>query len=152
GASACADDIEIGAGATLLSMMDRGIHLQVHWCVLSGAGDREKEARASAADFLSQAVSAQVEVTTGSSNRRRGLPSLYRFFDANRFFSQAGSVRFCAQHRPVFCRRRFCLGLPSVTVHDWQRNRRVVERHCIDGFNARLLILGAALLSARSSV
>jgi LmbE family N-acetylglucosaminyl deacetylase len=57
-----ADDIEIGAGATLLSMMDRGIHLQVHWCVLSGAGDREKEARASAADFLSQAASTQVEV------------------------------------------------------------------------------------------
>jgi LmbE family N-acetylglucosaminyl deacetylase len=57
-----ADDIEIGAGATLLSMMDRGIHLQVHWCVLSGSGDREKEARASAADFLSQAASTQVEV------------------------------------------------------------------------------------------
>jgi len=57
-----ADDIEIGAGATLLSMIDRGIHLQVHWCVLSGAGDREKEARASAADFLSQAASTQVEV------------------------------------------------------------------------------------------
>src|SRR2546421_4240603 len=56
------DDIEIGAGATLLSMMDRGINLQVHWCVLSGAGDREKEARASAADFLSQAASTQVEV------------------------------------------------------------------------------------------
>jgi len=27
------DDIEIGAGATLLSMMERGIRLQVHWCV-----------------------------------------------------------------------------------------------------------------------
>jgi len=117
GASACADDIEIGAGATLLSMMDRGIHLQVHWCVLSGAGDREKEARASAADFLSQAVSAQVEVTTGSSNRRRGLPSLYRVFDANRvFISQAGSVALSIVQYSR--RRRFCLGLPSVTVDD----------------------------------
>jgi LmbE family N-acetylglucosaminyl deacetylase len=56
------DDIEIGAGATLLSVMDRGIRAEVHWCVLSGAGDREKEARASAADFLSQAASTQVEV------------------------------------------------------------------------------------------
>jgi LmbE family N-acetylglucosaminyl deacetylase len=28
------DDIEIGAGATLLSMMERGINLDVHWCVL----------------------------------------------------------------------------------------------------------------------
>jgi LmbE family N-acetylglucosaminyl deacetylase len=57
-----ADDIEIGAGATLLTMIDRGIRLRVHWCVLSGAGDREKEARASAADFLSEAASTQVEV------------------------------------------------------------------------------------------
>src|SRR5262245_23824004 len=56
------DDIEIGAGATLLSMMARGIRLEVHWYVLSGAGDREKEAKASAADFLSKAVSAQIEI------------------------------------------------------------------------------------------
>jgi LmbE family N-acetylglucosaminyl deacetylase len=56
------DDIEIGTGATLLSMMDRGIHLQVHWCVLSGVGEREREAKASAADFLSRAASAEIEV------------------------------------------------------------------------------------------
>jgi LmbE family N-acetylglucosaminyl deacetylase len=56
------DDIEIGVGATLLSMIDRGIHVEVHWCVLSGAGDREIEARASAADFLAKAASAQIEV------------------------------------------------------------------------------------------
>jgi LmbE family N-acetylglucosaminyl deacetylase len=56
------DDIEIGAGATLLSMLDRGIRLNVHWCVLSGSGQREKEARASAGEFLSGALSAQVDV------------------------------------------------------------------------------------------
>jgi LmbE family N-acetylglucosaminyl deacetylase len=57
------DDIEIGAGATLLSMIDRGVYLEVHWCVLSGGvGEREREARASAADFLSKAASTQIEV------------------------------------------------------------------------------------------
>jgi LmbE family N-acetylglucosaminyl deacetylase len=56
------DDIEIGAGATLLGLMDRGVRLDVHWCVLSGAGDRGKEAKASAADFLSDATAAQIEV------------------------------------------------------------------------------------------
>lgn len=56
------DDIEIGAGATLLSMMDRGIRLEVVWVVLSGAGERESEAKASAADFLVAAASAQIEV------------------------------------------------------------------------------------------
>src|ERR1700676_2890252 len=56
------DDIEIGAGATLLCMMDRGVRLDVHWCVLSGAGEREQEARSSAADFLSSAASSKIEV------------------------------------------------------------------------------------------
>jgi LmbE family N-acetylglucosaminyl deacetylase len=58
------DDIEIGAGATLLSMLERGIRLEVQWCVLSGGGggDRDREARASAADFLSAAQSSQIEV------------------------------------------------------------------------------------------
>src|SRR5262245_23380372 len=56
------DDIEIGRGATLLSMIDRGIRVHVHWCVLSGGGDREKEARASGTDFLTRAASSQIEV------------------------------------------------------------------------------------------
>jgi LmbE family N-acetylglucosaminyl deacetylase len=56
------DDIEIGAGATLLGMMDRGVRLEVHWCVLSGAGDRGDEAKASAIDFLSDAIASQIEV------------------------------------------------------------------------------------------
>jgi LmbE family N-acetylglucosaminyl deacetylase len=56
------DDIEIGAGATLLSMQERGVRLDVHWCVLSGEDEREREARASASDFLSATQSSQIEV------------------------------------------------------------------------------------------
>jgi LmbE family N-acetylglucosaminyl deacetylase len=56
------DDIEIGVGATLLSLMAKGVRLDVLWCVLSGAGEREREARSSAAEFLSEAASAKVEV------------------------------------------------------------------------------------------
>jgi LmbE family N-acetylglucosaminyl deacetylase len=56
------DDIEIGAGATLLSMQERGVRLDVHWCVLSGIGEREREARASASEFLSAAQRAQIEI------------------------------------------------------------------------------------------
>jgi LmbE family N-acetylglucosaminyl deacetylase len=56
------DDIEIGTGATLLSLVAHGIRLDVHWCVLSGAGERDREARASAADFLSAAQGAYVDV------------------------------------------------------------------------------------------
>jgi LmbE family N-acetylglucosaminyl deacetylase len=56
------DDIEIGAGATLLSMQERGIRLDVLWCVLSGSGERESEARAAASDFLSAAQRSQIEI------------------------------------------------------------------------------------------
>jgi LmbE family N-acetylglucosaminyl deacetylase len=56
------DDIEIGAGATLLSLMERGVRVDVRWCVLSAVGGREHEARNSAADFLSGAASAEIEV------------------------------------------------------------------------------------------
>jgi LmbE family N-acetylglucosaminyl deacetylase len=57
-----ADDIEIGAGATLLQWIAAGVRLDVLWCVLSGSGAREAEARASAADFLEGAERARVEV------------------------------------------------------------------------------------------
>jgi LmbE family N-acetylglucosaminyl deacetylase len=59
-----ADDVEIGAGATILGMQERGIRLHVHWCVLSADGERESEARASASDFLAEAASAVVEIQT----------------------------------------------------------------------------------------
>ena len=36
--------------------------LDVHWCVLGASGDRAREAQASAADFLSGAASAKIEV------------------------------------------------------------------------------------------
>jgi LmbE family N-acetylglucosaminyl deacetylase len=58
------DDIEIGVGATLLSMIARGVRLDVQWCVLSAVEERDSEARASAAEFLSEAASARVEVMT----------------------------------------------------------------------------------------
>jgi LmbE family N-acetylglucosaminyl deacetylase len=59
------DDIEIGAGATLLSWLEQGIRLDVYWCVLSGAGgEREQEARASAIDFLALAENHQIEIMT----------------------------------------------------------------------------------------
>ena len=56
------DDIEIGAGATLLTLMGRGVCLEVHWCVLSGGSERGGEAAASAADFLAEAADAKIEV------------------------------------------------------------------------------------------
>jgi LmbE family N-acetylglucosaminyl deacetylase len=56
------DDIEIGAGGTILSLIGRGVRLEVTWCVASARGSREEEARASAADFLAGAESVSLEL------------------------------------------------------------------------------------------
>lgn len=56
------DDIEIGAGGTLLSWIEAGVRADVHWCVLSAAGAREAEAGHSAKAFLSDARSAHIEL------------------------------------------------------------------------------------------
>ena len=55
------DDIEIGAGATILGWISSGVVLDVHWVVLSGTPERAEEARASAADFLEGAQSKTIE-------------------------------------------------------------------------------------------
>jgi LmbE family N-acetylglucosaminyl deacetylase len=46
-----ADDIEIGCGGTLLRLAQEVSELEVRWVVLSAAGERADEARASAAAF-----------------------------------------------------------------------------------------------------
>jgi LmbE family N-acetylglucosaminyl deacetylase len=56
------DDIEIGAGGTLLSWLEQGIRLDVHWCVLSGINERGIEAKASATDFLAEAAGRTIEI------------------------------------------------------------------------------------------
>jgi len=56
------DDIEIGAGGTILGWIASGVHLRVHWCVLSASGSRAAEAQRSAAAFLAGAASAKVEL------------------------------------------------------------------------------------------
>lgn len=56
------DDIEIGCGATLLTLTRALPGLEVTWVVLAADGTRAEEARASAEAFLEHAGSANVEV------------------------------------------------------------------------------------------
>jgi LmbE family N-acetylglucosaminyl deacetylase len=57
-----ADDIEIGAGGTILNWIASGVRLEVHWCVLSAIGPRRAEAEASAAAFLAGAAASRIEL------------------------------------------------------------------------------------------
>lgn len=56
------DDIEIGAGATILGWIASGTKLHVHWCVLSAIGPRREEAERSAKAFLDGASAVRIEV------------------------------------------------------------------------------------------
>ena len=56
------DDIEIGAGGTILGWIERGVRLDVHWVVLSGAGRRRDEAQASAKAFLAGTARATIDL------------------------------------------------------------------------------------------
>lgn len=56
------DDIEIGAGGTILELIRAGVVENIYWCVLSAAREREQEAQASARAFLAGAGEVTVEV------------------------------------------------------------------------------------------
>ncbi len=55
------DDIEIGAGGTILTLLRRHPAAEVRWVVLSATGVREAEARDSAATFLADAAASTVQ-------------------------------------------------------------------------------------------
>lgn len=57
-----ADDIEIGAGGSMLTWIAAGAVLDVHWCVASAAGARAGEAEASARDFLQGAANVSLAI------------------------------------------------------------------------------------------
>jgi LmbE family N-acetylglucosaminyl deacetylase len=56
------DDIEIGAGGTLLKLSEQASDLEICWVVFSAPGERAEEARASAGEFLSSSVRKQVKI------------------------------------------------------------------------------------------
>ena len=57
-----ADDLEIGCGGTLLTLLEERPSVRVHWVVMSGHGPRAAEARRSARRVLRGARSASIQV------------------------------------------------------------------------------------------
>ena len=57
-----ADDIEIGCGGTLLKLLRARPDLRVSWVVFTAAGEREREARESAAYVLSDAAERRITI------------------------------------------------------------------------------------------
>ena len=57
-----ADDIEIGCGGTILTLLAATPAIEVDWVVLAASAERADEARASAAAFLTGAAASRVDV------------------------------------------------------------------------------------------
>jgi LmbE family N-acetylglucosaminyl deacetylase len=56
------DDIEIGCGGTLLALLAANPGLAIDWVVFSSDGEREREAQASAAEFLGAGTEHRVQI------------------------------------------------------------------------------------------
>jgi len=56
------DDIEIGAGGTILSLAARYPGATIHWVVFSGVGERGEEARASAEFFTANFANRDIRI------------------------------------------------------------------------------------------
>jgi LmbE family N-acetylglucosaminyl deacetylase len=56
------DDIEIGAGGTLLELAEQNSDLEIYWVVFSAPGTRAEEARSSADDFLAGVTRKQIKI------------------------------------------------------------------------------------------
>jgi LmbE family N-acetylglucosaminyl deacetylase len=56
------DDIEVGAGGTVLRLLDEMPESSVHWVVLGASGERADEAKASAKLFLEKAARKEIVV------------------------------------------------------------------------------------------
>ncbi len=56
------DDIEIGAGGTILTWIGSGVRMHVTWCVLSATGSRAREAESSVAAYLEGADSRDIRL------------------------------------------------------------------------------------------
>ncbi len=76
------DDIEIGAGAAILRLIRENPRARVVWVVLSAAGIRGEEARASAAAFLAGAGASEVRLASFQDGRFPAQwPDLKDFFE-----------------------------------------------------------------------
>lgn len=75
------DDIEIGCGASVLTLLERYPEMRVEWVVLAASGERAGEARRSAERFLMSAGSGSIRVESFRERYFPFLPEIKEYFD-----------------------------------------------------------------------
>jgi len=75
------DDIEIGAGGTLLQMLRQYPGIDVCWVVLTAPGERRAEAQSSAEHFLDAAATTDIRIETFRERYFPHQPEIKEYFD-----------------------------------------------------------------------
>jgi LmbE family N-acetylglucosaminyl deacetylase len=92
------DDIEIGAGGTLLRLIEHNPNLEVYWVVFSGTPERQREAQHSAERFLAQVTHRTILTLDFAENIfPQQVPALK---------SKLGEIRAAFQPDLIFTQRR----------------------------------------------
>ena len=116
------DDIEIGCGGSLLRLLEERPGSSVHWVVFSATGAREREARASAAEFLAKATHATVVV---KSFRESFFPSVWA--EIKDFFEE---IKRDFTPDVLLCHQR----------HDLHQDHRVISELAWNSFRDHLVL------------
>lgn len=117
-----ADDIEIGCGGTMLTLMRANPSLQVDWVVLSADEERIDEAFTAAARVLGTDDRSRVRVEQFP---QRFFPSA--FADLKRYFDELGQQ---TSPQLVFCPR----------LHDMHQDHRMTAELVWQTFRAQLIL------------
>jgi LmbE family N-acetylglucosaminyl deacetylase len=116
------DDIEIGCGGTVLRLLAEHEGSSVHWVVFSATEAREREARASAADFLAGAGAATVLI---KAFRESFFPAVWA--DIKNFFEE---IKRQVDPDVVLCHQR----------HDLHQDHRVISELAWNTFRNHLVL------------
>ncbi|MEQ8824551.1 MAG: PIG-L deacetylase family protein [Filomicrobium sp.] len=118
------DDIEIGCGGTVLTLLNEQKDIQVHWVVLSAEGSRRDEAQKAADIFLQDAKSKTVEIKNFTDTR-------FEYQDALRIKDYFRELSQTVQPDLVFTHRRADVHQDHRFVGEltWQtfRNHMILE-------------------------
>lgn len=116
------DDIEIGCGGTILSLLSRNANVAVHWVVLSAEGLRRAEARESARRFLRLARSRAVVI--------KGFRGSFFPYEGRKIKEEFESIKRNCNPDLVFTHYR----------HDLHQDHRVVSDLTWNTFRDHLIL------------
>jgi LmbE family N-acetylglucosaminyl deacetylase len=112
------DDIEIGAGGALLTLLDRNPDVHIDWVVMAASAERIEEAHASAKRFTERASSADIRIEGFRERYFPYLPEVKEYFDRLGADIVSPDVIFCPRIEDLHQDHRIVAELTTNTFRD----------------------------------